>query len=272
MRTVKSLRQASEGYYQIVFVGDDGVTAPFRLSEDLVVEYRLLVGKSLEEPMFKRFLADLAIDGIYGQALRLIIKTPKTAAEIRTFLHAKTEDPDIAAKAFTKLAARGFIDDRAYALTYFDYHFGIRREGPVKIAFDLDHKGVNREDIREAVGGATAALVEQNLEWLFAKKLPALTGKPKNGGLRAMKIHLYQKGYAPDAVSAFCAAREDRFATATEDTALATADLARIVRRFAGRTYGDYERKTKIIQALMNKGYRYETIKRVMERSQDNES
>ncbi|MFH0992957.1 MAG: hypothetical protein V1761_01255 [bacterium] len=48
--------------------------------------------------------------------------------------------------------------------------------------------------------------------------------------------------------------------------------MPRIVRRFAGRTYGDYERKAKIIQALMNKGYRYETIKRVMEGSQDYES
>ncbi|MFH0992956.1 MAG: regulatory protein RecX [bacterium] len=226
MKTVKSLRQASEGYYQIVFVGDDGVTAPFRLSEDLVVEYRLLVGKRLEEPVFKRFLADLAIDGIYGQALRLIAKTPKTAAEIRTFLHAKTDDPDIAAQAFTKLAARGFIDDRAYALTYFDYHCGIRREGPVKIAFDLERKGVNRDYVQEAIGNATAALIEQNLEWLFAKKLPALAGKPKSGALRAMKIHLYQKGYAPDAVSAFCEARGDHFATATEETALAAADLA----------------------------------------------
>ncbi|MDP3130816.1 MAG: RecX family transcriptional regulator [Bacillota bacterium] len=268
MRTVKSLARNARGQYDITIAGDDGVTAPFRLSEDLVVEFRLLVGRVVDEPTYARFLKELDLDGLYDAALRLISRAAKTAREIRTYLAEKTIDTALSDKVYAKLLAKGFIDDRAYALSYVDYHFGVRREGPVKIRFDLEQKGVFRAYVDEAVNAIEDDAVKRNLAVLFDKKLPTLHAQPREKALQTMKGYLYRKGYEPGIVFAYCDGRKSDFPAGEEEDQKAAADLAKVKRRLRDSKLDGYALKAKLVSAMMNKGYRYETIKRVMEESE----
>ncbi len=272
MRTVKSLARNAKGQYEITIAGDDGVTAPFRLSEDLVVEFRLIVGRTVDEPTYARFLKELDVDGLYDACLRLISRAAKTSREIRAYLSDKTSDPVLADKVYAKLLAKGFVDDRAYALSYVDYHFGVRRDGPVKLRFDLEQKGVYRDYVEEAVGSLEDDAVHRNLAVLFDKKLPALRAQPREKACQSMKGYLYRKGYEAGVVFAYCDGRKDDFPAGEEEDGKAAADLAKAKRRLRDSALDGYALRAKLVAAMMNKGYRYETIKRVMEESETDAS
>jgi len=272
VRTVKNLRRASNGIYEVTIAGDDGVTAPFRLSENLVVEYRLVPDRKIDDALFAKLVSELDADKLFEAALRHLSRAPKTAAEMRTFLAGKTADAALADRVYAKLCDRGYVDDLAYAIAYFDYRFGVSREGPHKIRFDLDRKGVFRAYAEEAVAGATPALVERNLAWLFDRKLPALRSQPREKAMRAMKGYLVRKGYDPGVALPYCDSRKADFPFGEDETKKAVADLAKAKKRLAGKELSGPAERQKLMQAMKNKGYAYGTIRRVMEETENDES
>jgi regulatory protein len=271
MRTVRDLQRTGNGFYRVTIAGDDGVTAPFRLSEDLVVELRLLPGKILDEAAYGRLMAGLDADRLYATALAHLSRAARTAAEMRTFLKAKCEDPALVDRVYSRLLGAGLIDDRAFALGYFDYHFDVRREGPRKIAFDLDRKGIFADYVAEAIGGATAEKVLRNLAWLFDRKLPALAGTPREKAIRTMKAHLIRRGYDPGIVLSYCDGRRDVFPEGEAERRRAAEDLRRAKRRLEGKTEDRRVLRQKLMMALKNRGYSYETIRRTMEEMENDE-
>ncbi|MFA5006969.1 MAG: RecX family transcriptional regulator [Candidatus Izemoplasmatales bacterium] len=272
MRTVKSFSRNARGDYEVAIAGDDGVVAPFRLSEDLVVEYRLLPGRTLEEADYRRLLSDADADGLYGAALRSIARAPRTSREIRAFLAARTEDPTLADRVYAKLLAKGYVDDLAYALAYVDYHFGTRRDGPVKLRFDLERKGVFRDYVEEAVSGLDSKAVARNLACLFDRRLPQLSSRPRAKAVRAMKTHLLQRGYDPSVAIAYVDGRLADFPAGEDEEKKAATDLVKARKRLSAKGIDGHALRAKLIQALMNKGYRYDTIRRVIDKEEDDES
>lgn len=272
MRTVRNFSRNAKGHYEITIAGDDGVTAPFRLSEDLVVEYRLLPGRVLEEADYRRLLSDADADGLYDAALRLIARSARTSREIRTFLAERTDDPALADRVHAKLLAKGFVDDLAYALAYVDYHFGVRRDGPAKLRFDLERKGIFRDYVEEAVAGLDDRAVKRNLDWLFDRRLPRLAELPRAKAVRSMKTHLLRRGYDPGVAIAYVDGRLDDFPAGAEEETKAAADLVRAKTRLMAKGFEGYPLKARLTQALLNKGYRYDTIRRVMEKRETDES
>ncbi|HAQ57204.1 MAG TPA: hypothetical protein DCR44_07420 [Acholeplasmatales bacterium] len=125
-----------------------------------------------------------------------------------------------------------------------------------------------RDYVDEAVGAIEDDAVKRNLTVLFDKKLPALHAQPREKALQTMKGYLYRKGYEPGIVFAYCDGRKSDFPAGEAEDQKAAADLAKVKRRLRDSKLDGYALKAKLVSAMMNKGYRYETIKRVMEESE----
>jgi regulatory protein len=267
---VKSLSRNNQNY-QVTLIHENGSESVFSLSEDLVVEYRLVPGKGLDHEVYSAFLRSADLDGIYQKTLIYALRYPQTEAGIRTYLSDRSVRPEIQEVIVGKLVRLGVLDDGIYARQYVEDHGKNRREGPVKIAYDLQRRGISREILTRALEGLSPETETANLNALFDQKIPALQGYPQQKAMMMMSRYLISKGYDSDRVQAFVSARSGIFATRHPDDELIRADYREVLRLADRAGWKGPERRTKIIHRLMQKGYRYPSIQKEMGKGEDSD-
>jgi regulatory protein len=261
---VEKLKENNKSY-SVTFVDVDLNKQEYVVSEDLVVNHRLIKGKVLDETAFRLFKADLQIDASLQKAKKLLSRYPKTIEETKTYLHDKTATTDDIDRIIKSLIALHYLDDFRFVKQYFERYFHADAIGPLKIAFDLKNRGVAEHIITGFINRITEKDIELNIEKLFYKKIAAFRQKPKTKAMLSMKQYLYQKGYSLDIAETYVMKHAHEFANIEQENQLLEKDFDKVSHRYEKINMTDYERKNKIIQSLMNKGYRYEAIKQCWE-------
>lgn len=270
MVRVKSLLRSNKRY-DVTFSHENGSESVFSLSEDLVVEYRLVPGKTLDEAVYSAFLLSVDRDGIYQKTLAYALRFPQTESGIRTYLADRSVRGETAEIILNKLLRLGIVDDVAYAARYVEDHGQTRREGPIKVAYDLQRRGVSREIAAKAMEILTPEIQTAHLNALFDQKIGSLQGYPQQKAMTLMSRHLVSKGYDPDRVLAFVSARSGVFAVRHPDDELIRKDYRDILRLADRAGWKGPERRAKIIQRLMQKGYRYPSIQKEIGKGEDSD-
>jgi regulatory protein len=205
------------------------------------------------------------------KAMALLHKYPKTIEETKKYLESNVETPESIDIIIRKLIQLRFLDDFQYVKIYFERSFHEQANGPVKIAYELHHKGIDEAIIRGFIQHITPYDIERNLGILFDHKLSSLTEKPKAKAMLSMKQYLYQKGYDPDQIDLFVSKRATLFVNLDQESKLLEKDYQTLLKRYSKTDLSVYDRKAKIIQSLMTKGYRYDAIKRLIEGSNNHD-
>jgi len=261
----------SKKHYTVTFLFDDDSSATFLASEDLVVEYRLIPGKILEDFVFQAFQRAVLIDEAFQKALAYGIKYPQTTAGMTTYLRGKAVSEPAIADILGKLEKLRVLDDEAYVKSYIDHHLRSRHEGTVKIVYELKHKGLASELIAKYIEPVSMRELQAGMSALLDSKLASLRDKPVQKALMLMTHHLVEKGYDRDQAEAFVQSHRSAFHQASEDEALIQKDYVTTLRHLEKQNLAPRDLKEKIIRSLMNKGYPYALIKKQLERGQSDE-
>ena len=270
MMKVEKLKENHKSY-TVTISDDDLHTNDYVVSEDLVVNHRLIKGKILDETAFRLFMADYKIDASMQKAMNLLHRYPKTIEETRKYLETFVDSFESIEVIIHKLIALRFLDDFQYVKSYFDRSFHDQCNGPIKIAFELRQKGIDEAIIMGFINRITVHETERNLGMLFDHKINALGQKPKAKALISMKQYLYQKGYDPDQIEAFVSKRSALFVNLEQESKLLEKAYQTLLKKYAKTDLSEYDRHSKIIQSLMTKGYRYDAIKRIIEGSNNHD-
>jgi regulatory protein len=267
---VQNLRPSKKRYSVTFLLGDESEVV-FEVSEDLVVEYRLVPGKVLEDFAFRSFQKDAETDGAYQRALVYGIRYPQTVQGMKEYLRDRKVSEEAVETIVAKLEKLKVLDDAAYAALYVEDHFHHRHEGKIRIAFDLKQKGLSSEGIAQALESCTSKDETLNLNLLFDRKIPSLKDRPQQRAMMLMSQYLMSRGYDRERVEAFVSARSGIFAGRVSDEELIVGDYREAVNQanragLTGRQWTD-----RIIHRLMQKGYRYPAIKKQLERGESDE-
>lgn len=265
MMKVEGLKTSHKSSYTVTFSDDHLNTHDYVVSEDLVVNHRLIKGKVLDETAFRIFKADYAIDSIFQKAKTLLSRYPKTVYEMKCYLEEKTQNQNDIDKVIRQLIHFHFLDDEQYVIQYFERSFHLNMNGPHKIIFDLKQKGIEDPLIELINHKMNETSISQNLNRLFDKKLPSLLSKPQSKAMLLMKQYLYQKGYSLDICDAFVSKRSHLFSDAANELKLIEKDYQKTLKKYQDSDLSNYDLKNKIVSSLMAKGYRYDTIKKYLE-------
>jgi regulatory protein len=261
---VEGLKSNNKSSYTVTFSDDHLNTHDYVVSEDLVVNHRLIKGKVLDETAFRIFKADFAIDSIFQKTKSLLIRYPKTVHETILYLEDKTSSSSELKQIIQKLIQSHLLDDEQYALHYYEKSFHLFLNGPTKVVFELKQKGIDDHLIEALMPKMNEYHIQQNLNRLFDKKLPSLLKKPKQKAMLLMKQYFYQKGYALEDCEAFVSKRAHLFSNEEAEFTMLEKDYLKASKKYADSSLSDYDKKSKIITSLMAKGYRYDTIKKYL--------
>ena len=262
---VESLKKNNQWNYTVTLLDDVGQLHSYVVSEDLVVNHRLIKGKELDETTFRHFEADFEIDALLIRTKSLISRTPKTIQETIEYLERLNTSEKQIKIIINNLISERFLDDETYAKLYLERAFHLNGHGPIKINYDLMNKGISDKIRQSLLGTLSDKMIQTNLNQLFDKKLPTFKSKSKAKSLLLMKQYLYQKGYDLNLCDEFVSKRSHLFGDDESEMKAIQKDYDKIIRRLEKNNLTPYELHQKILSNLMGKGYRYDTIKQYIE-------
>jgi regulatory protein len=259
MPTILSRKKANNQYL-VTIAFPDGRVEEAKVSEDLIVEYRVSEGKSFDDSAFASFQKAIRLDAAYQTALRSLKRRPQSEKEIREGLERSLVSPSDVKTLMAKLHRLGFVDDALFALHVVDYESDVRLSGPKKIAFELMRRGVDSAHVEAALNQVDADRWDKQLGRLWKKYEPSWKKKPYSAAVSAMKAKFFELGYPEDAVKRLLDDVLPLFRETQDDSSLLKAAYAKAVRQLKADGLEPKKFKQKLIERLVRKGFRYETI------------
>lgn len=258
MQTItKITAQKRRGRYNLFL---DGKYA-FPVSEGTLVKYRLLKGLELS-PEDVTTIKDAEVASVANAtALNYISHQPRTVHEVRDRLR-QDEVPEAVVKQVTDhLKEIRLLDDAQYADILVRDNLAMGERGPRQVEARLREKGVHPDLAAQAVA-KVAPEQWQTVAARVAKKAARRTlHKPFKDRQTKIRLALMQKGFEGEVASSALAAlalEPDR----EQEADLLTREAAkqwRLKRKYAG-----YDRRNRVKQALVRKGFDYDAIDAVL--------
>lgn len=174
--------QKFKKYYQVVFSNSDEV---FKISEDLLIKFRILKGTSYSKEKFEEFKSSLLKQSILDKALKYV-KYPKTSNEVINYLN-QISNGTYNEEIIQYLIKLHYIDDLKYTNDCVEVLYN-RGKGKNYIKAYLLNKGLPTELIEES-------LSKINNELEIAKKVATKYLNSLNYSVKVKKQKLSNKLY-----------------------------------------------------------------------------
>ena len=132
-------------------------------------------------------------------ALRMLMRRDYTAFELRKKLLDKEHTPEDIAAALESLAADRLLDDRRVAISFVRVASSLKGRGRLRIARELEVRGVAKDIIREALEALPADdELESIRRYLARKRLPARLPPADH---RRIFGQLIRRGFSADIIA-----------------------------------------------------------------------
>jgi len=252
--------------YTVTITLENGLEKTFTCSEDLVVAFRLVNGKELNQDTYKTFVIDQKLDGLIEKVKRYLLLALRSEQEARLYLANHGADQKEVDMIVLKMKRIGLIDDPGFAKSLVESLFNQKRFGKEKIIFNLESRGFPSSLVKTLVAGITLEAVNSNLEYLFKKKIVSFKSGSCKASYDKMKRHLLAKGYGVHDVMAFVDDHRSEFENQIQEDQEILKDLSRLEKRYQRTGDSQEDLKTKLIRGLLARGYSYPLIKKTLER------
>lgn len=144
---------------------------------------------------------ELDARGARAVALDLLARRPWTRRDLVARLRRRGAPDDVATVTVGDLEARGYVDDRSFAVSWAAARSRERAVGSRRLRQELSRKGVARPLIEAAIGAAFEETDELGrARQAAARRWPALQQRGGGEGVRRLHDYLLRRGYPADVV------------------------------------------------------------------------
>jgi len=163
----------NQGHYKVVLGDAVGDIYEVTVHEEIMLDYRLVVGKELDEPAFRALEASKDYGKAYSYAVSILARRMYTEKEMRQKLkgHATTEH--VIHEVVTKLLKLELLNDEAYARNYIEYQVALGKKSKRRMLSDLYGKGIEATVIDGVMElfdqGSESVLIRSEIEKLYAR-------------------------------------------------------------------------------------------------------
>jgi regulatory protein len=129
--------------------------------------------------------------------LRLLTLAPRTRAQLADALRSRGVPDAAADEVLGRFTDAGLIDDTAFARAWVESRHHSRGLAGRVLSLELKRRGVDEEEIREAVAGLGPDAEVATARRLVRQKLASTAGLPPEARARRLAGMLARKGYPP---------------------------------------------------------------------------
>ncbi|WP_018658720.1 recombination regulator RecX [Allofustis seminis] len=236
----------------------------FGIDENILIQYQLQKGMEIPQSFQEQIQKQEKIQKAYQNVLNYLSYGLRTEKEIEHYLLKKEYSDEIPA-VIDKLKKMQLIDDFHYASSYVRISANISRKGPYRIRQELLKKGINEENIQNAMINYPVQQQLENASHLAAKYFKKLKNISQREAQSKIMKHLQMKGYDFDVIQEIMADNifemdsDDEFATLK---ALGLRTLKKYTKKFPDEPY---QAREKMLAYLYRKGFKKELIAKFLE-------
>lgn len=166
----------------------------YEFSEDIVVKYRLVKGKEIDDKLIRTIIKDNNLDSLYNKALNYAIRYGKGSSEVKRYLINKEASNKDAELIVDRLIKNKIISDNDI-LDNLIFSYVKNGNGILLIKEKLYQKGFNKETIEDRLNFIDYDLYYKKMNDLYIKNFKA--NKKDNDFDKKLKAknNLLRRGY-----------------------------------------------------------------------------
>ncbi|OJG15390.1 hypothetical protein RU96_GL002441 [Enterococcus canintestini] len=262
MITVARVAKGKNGFYEVDL--SNGET--LRVSEDLLIKFRLLKGLELDEKTLAEINKNAHYDVGVQLALNYISYQLRSEKEVRTYLKDREIPSSDREKIIAHLKDLSVLDDKIYGESYVRTQMRLSDKGPAVIKQQLRQKGLTPEVIENALWLYDDKTQIEVAEHAAQKILKKIHNKSFKETKQKLQLTLRQKGFSGDITNLVLANLELEIDEDLEKEALKKAG-EKLWRRHQNKA--PQIRKQKIKQSLYQKGFSLEEIQQFIDEQEE---
>lgn len=246
---IKTFRKLKNGQYQLQLEDE----RELMVYEDLILKYDLLLHKQLTEETMKQIAKDNKKQEGYYTALKFLKKQMKSKREIRDYLLKREYDTAVIEYAVKRLTDQGYLNDKNYASSFVQHQLLLTNNGPIKIKYELQKKGIDDILIDDALKDYTEEEMQDKIIKLIDKLTKSNHNKSNQVLSRKIIDQLSNQGFPKYLITSQLAKT-----TLKDDREIAKREYEKLYQRLK-RKYSGKELEYRIKQKMYQKGFSYET-------------
>ncbi|MBP1155931.1 MULTISPECIES: RecX family transcriptional regulator [unclassified Paenibacillus] len=173
----------------------------FSVHEDVLVKHRLLKGEVVDASQLQKILYEEEVNKAYLDAIRLLSSRLRSEHEMLTRLKQKGYSPEVSQVTIERLRKEGYLNDTLFAEQLTKQRLKSQKKGSRWIKQELQHKGINKEQISEAMEQVDEETEYQMAYSLTIKRYGAELEKDASKARRKIVGFLQRRGYPGSVVS-----------------------------------------------------------------------
>ena len=123
----------------------------FSLGESELIRLGIHSGQEVSVTEIETFKGLSKLDKIYGLAIQLVVRRPRSEKELRDYLRRKGHDEDATMFILNKLTMNGLVDDEAFATSWVANRRLLKPTSLLKLRLELRQKGISAETIEKVL-------------------------------------------------------------------------------------------------------------------------
>jgi len=239
------------------------------VSENLIIKYNLLSPRELSKYEYKTISRVKIEDLLYEKALVFIDFKMRTISEVKKRLRKEVEDEVIINKLIQRLKEDKYLNDDFYVQTYINEKIEYDLVGPGYIKEKLILKGIHYDLIDQHLIKFTEKYQYDKINQIIKNETKYKIKKTYKKAYLSLKRKLVTKGFSLNIIESSLISNKDNLKAVIDEEPLIKRELDRLVKKY---NLSNYEEKSKVIKALLNKGFDYELIKKSVKEDDQNES
>ncbi|XMB71980.1 RecX family transcriptional regulator [Mycoplasmatota bacterium WC30] len=256
---VVELKRVKRKY--LVIIKTDKSEEDYLLSEDLLVEYRLVKGKELEKKTYQSFKESYKRDELYQKVLHYALYKQRCTYEVIEYLTKRDILKQDQIYYLNKLRNARILDDASYTKNFIQEAFEFKKYGLKKIVYELKQKHIDSALYEKAISQIKTSQVIDNINFLYQKKLRSTKNKSTNKAIQDIKQFIIRKGYDYSLVNQTIESKRAEIANSVSEDDALDKDYLIAKKKYSKKPEKEYQ---NILSYLLRKGYTYNKIKERM--------
>lgn len=179
-----------------IYINDEFFMSVFT---ELIYTFNLKKGQEIDKDNLKSILDDDMYIKAKNKALNILSKADQSEKKIKEKLSADFEENTIE-KVLDFLRNNKFIDDKLLAQKIVNTNINLNKCGKNKIKQNLYNKGINSDEISNAISNIDSDVEFENAMYLAKKRYERLKNEDKKKIYQKLSQHLAYKGFGYDTI------------------------------------------------------------------------
>ena len=240
----------------------------FLVTDELILEFRLVKGKELDKETYLRFIENYKRDEFYQKVLHYALYKQRCLSEINKYLDKLKIPKSNRGFYLNKLKKNQILNEKSYTENYIFEYFEYKKQGINKIIYNLEKKQINKSLYYPIIKKIPNSKIQENIEFLYYKKIKSIKNKSLNRAVEDIKKFIINKGYNYALVNSFVNNKRSELEKNISENLSLEKDYNYAIKKYNKNKSKEF---SNILSYLLRKGYTYNKIKVIMDKGRENE-